>query len=152
MRRKDREITDTSKIQDLLEKARVCRVAMVDDGRPYLVPMCFAHDGNALYLHSALKGKKIDALVKNPAVCFEVDTLLDVLDSDEPCGWSMRYQSVIGFGKAVFIEEAEEKRKALDVLFKRYAGRSGSFPDGKVQATAVIRIDIETITGKASGL
>ncbi|MBI9083306.1 MAG: pyridoxamine 5'-phosphate oxidase family protein [Desulfobacterales bacterium] len=151
MRRKDKEVIDTAAIEAILAEARICRFAMVDGDRPYVVPMCFAHHENALYLHSALKGKKIEVLEKNPNVCFEVDTLLETIESDAPCDWSMRYQSVIGFGRAVFVEEEEEKRNALDIIFKRYAGRHGTFTDNKVQATAVIRINIDSMTGKMSG-
>jgi len=152
MRRKDKEIIDIDQIQNILDKAQVCRIAMVDGGLPYLVPMCFARQGNALFLHSALKGKKIDALAKTPEVCFEVDILMETIGSDEPCGWTMIYQSVIGFGRAVFIEAEEEKKKALTIIFERYARNRGEFSTDKIRGTAVIRIDIESMTGKASGV
>jgi len=151
MRRKDKEIIDIVEIESIIDTAKVCRIAMVDDGFPYLVPMCFARQGKALFLHSALKGKKIDVLSKTPEVCFEIDQLMETIGSDEPCGWSIRYQSVIGFGRAVFIEDKQEKKKALDIIFERYAGNRGEFPETKVRGTAVIRIDIDSMTGKASG-
>lgn len=152
MRRHDKEIVSVVEIHKILDNARVCRVAMVDGDRPYVVPLCFARHENALYLHSALKGKKIEVLEQQPDVCFEVDALLETMDSDDPCNWSMRYQSVIGFGRAVFVENMDEKRNALQLIFKRYAGSDGMFPDSQVHATAVIRIDIDSMTGKASGL
>ncbi len=151
MRRKDKEIQDPAIIEGILTAARVCRLAMVDGDRPYVVPMCFAYHDKALYLHSALKGKKIDILQDNANVCFEVDTLAETLSADEACDWSMRYQSVIGFGRAVFLESPEEKREALDIIFKRYAVYTSDFADNRIRATAVIRIDIQDLTGKASG-
>ncbi len=84
-------------------------------------------------------------------MCFEVDTLVETLSADEACDWSMRYQSVIGFGRAVFLESPEEKREALDIIFKRYAVYTSDFADNRIRATAVIRIDIQDLTGKASG-
>ncbi len=151
MRRKDKEISDIAEIHDILKNAMVCRIAMIDDGCPYLVPMCFAYHDNAIYLHSALKGKKIEALTRNPEVCFEVDALFETIESEAPCDWSMRYQSIIGFGRAAFIKMPEEKRNALDIIFHRYADNHGTFSDDKVRATAIIRIDIQRMTGKASG-
>jgi hypothetical protein len=76
---------------------------------------------------------------------------METIGSGEPCGWSMRYQSVIGFGRAVFIEAEEEKKKALRIIFERYAGDRGEFSAAKIRGTAVIRIDIESMAGKASG-
>lgn len=148
MRRKDKEIRGDAAIDGILDRARVCRLAMVDGDSPYVVPLCFAHWDGVIYVHSALKGRKIDLLKKNPRVCFEVDDLLETLEAGDPCDWSLRYQSVIGFGRAVFVDDPEEKQKGLNIVFRRYAGRDGAFAEGKMRATAVIRIDIDTMTAK----
>ena len=150
MRRKDKEICGEAAIVAILDRARVCRLAMVDGDSPYVVPLCFAYQDGALYVHSALKGRKVDLMQKNPRVCFEVDDLLETVEAEDPCNWSLRYQSVIGFGRAVFVEDPEEKKKGLAMIFCRYAGRDGVFSEGKIQATAVIRIDIDTITAKGT--
>ena len=60
MRRKDREINDKFAIESIIRKASVCRLAMVDGNRPYIVPLCFGYQGDALYFHSANVGKKLD--------------------------------------------------------------------------------------------
>ena len=66
MRRKDREITGRENIEPILRACKTCRVAMIADGAPYVVPLNFGYtwddDGLTLYFHSGLKGKKIDAL------------------------------------------------------------------------------------------
>ena len=72
MRRRDKEITDQAELRRILQDARVCRLAMCDGDRPYLVPMSFALDGDDLVLHSARSGRKLEVLARNPAVCFEV--------------------------------------------------------------------------------
>ena len=78
MRRKDREITGRENIEPILRACKTCRVAMIADGAPYVVPLNFGYtwddDGLTLYFHSGLKGKKIDALRADPRVCFELDT------------------------------------------------------------------------------
>ena len=61
MRRKDKEITDRNAIESIIAKSRICRLAMVDDAGPYIVPLCFGFRNNTLYFHSAAEGKKLDA-------------------------------------------------------------------------------------------
>jgi len=152
MRRKDKEITEPAAIRAVIEKATVCRLGMVDGNQPYIVPVCFGYHDNVLYFHSASKGRKIDLLRKNPNVCIEFDLLAEPIESENACDWSMRYQSVIGFGKAVFIEDLDEKRKALGIIMAQYTDREFQFPEKMLKATRVFRVEIEQVTGKQSGI
>jgi nitroimidazol reductase NimA-like FMN-containing flavoprotein (pyridoxamine 5'-phosphate oxidase superfamily) len=151
MRRKDKEIFDESSLKAVIEKANVCRLGMVNGNKPYIVPLCFGYSGNVLFFHGALKGRKIDLLRKNPNVCFEFDLIAEPLGSESACDWSMKYQSVVGFGKAVFIESLDEKRKALGIIMAQYSDRPFQFPENMLKATAVIKVEIESMTGKHSG-
>jgi nitroimidazol reductase NimA-like FMN-containing flavoprotein (pyridoxamine 5'-phosphate oxidase superfamily) len=151
MRRKKKEISDESGIIAIIEKANVCRLGMVDGNKPYIVPLCFGYHDNVLYFHGSLKGLKIDLIRKNPNVCFEFDLIAETIESEDTCDWSMKYQSVIGFGKAVFIESSEEKREALSIIMARYSDRRFQFPENRLKATAVIKVKIESMTGKHSG-
>ncbi|MGW8186537.1 MAG: pyridoxamine 5'-phosphate oxidase family protein, partial [Desulfobacterales bacterium] len=104
MRRKDKEISDRDEIELIIEKALVCRLAMVDEAEPYLVPLCFGFRNNTLFFHSAAEGKKLGLLRKNPRVCFELDCDTEVRTGEKACDFSMRYRSVIGFGTVAFVE------------------------------------------------
>jgi nitroimidazol reductase NimA-like FMN-containing flavoprotein (pyridoxamine 5'-phosphate oxidase superfamily) len=152
MRRKKKEIADESGIIAIIEKASVCRLGMVDGNKPYIVPVCFGYHDNVLYFHGSLKGLKIDLIRKNPNVCFEFDLIAETIESENACDWSMKYQSVIGFGKAVFIESSDEKRKALSIIMAHYSDRQFQIPENSLKATAVIKVKIESMTGKHSGL
>ena len=151
MRRKDKEISDESDIKAVIEKTRVCRLGMVNGNKPYIVPLCFGYSDNALYFHGSLKGKKIDLIRENPNVCFEFDLLTETIESENACDWSMKYQSVIGFGKAVFVENEDEKHKALNIIMRQYTDRLFQFPKNMLKATAVIKVEIESMTGKHYG-
>ena len=151
MRRKDKAVSEESAIRAIIEKATVCRLGMVDGNKPYIVPLCFGYEDSALYFHGSPKGKKIDLLRTNPNVCFEFDLIAEPVESENACNWSMKYQSVIGFGRAVFIESPEEKRKALGIIMAQYSDRSFELPENTIMATAVIRVEIESVTGKQSG-
>ncbi len=148
MRRKDREITDPADIESILAAAIVCRIALVDDGEPYIVPLSFGYEDGSVYIHSAPEGKKIAMMEKNPRCCFEVDICDQVIRGDTPCSWGMRYRSVIGYGSAVILEDPGEKRHGLNCIMQHYGGGTREFSDTDTASVMVIRIRIESMTGK----
>ncbi len=149
MRRQDREITDRGLIEAILREAIICRVAMVDNGRPYVVPMNYVYHDGCLYLHSAKEGRKIDVLRRNPTVCFEVEARVQVVPPENGDDWSMRYLCVIGEGQVSFVEDFAEKGRILRRLLGRYSGEENpNVSDGGINAVAVLRIDVADITGK----
>lgn len=150
MRRSDKEIVDEAGIRAILEQATVCRLGLVDGDRPYVVPLCFGYRDDVLYFHGASEGRKIDVLRRNPRVCFEFDLIGEPVESESACNWSMRYQSVIGFGEAVFVEGLEEKREALNVIMAHYSKGAFEFPEKALSATSVFRVEIERMTAKQS--
>ena len=151
MRRKDKQITDEAAIGSIVRRARVCRLAVSDDGQPYVVPLCFGYKDGALYFHSAGEGRKIDILRRNSRVCVEFDIDTELVTNEQACQCTMRYRSVIAFGKASFVEDVESKREALDILMSQYSDRSWAYSDEAVGKVAIIRVDIESMTGKQSG-
>ena len=151
MRRKDREITDISEIEKIVKKAIRCRIGLVDDDEPYVVPVCFGYERNALYFHSVLEGRKVELIKKNNKICFEIDTDVEVVTAKEPCSWTMKYRSVIGVGRAYILGNDEEKSRGLRLIMKQYTEGNFSFPKSALDSILVVRVDIESITGKQSG-
>lgn len=152
MRRQDREIKDKQLMESIIRRAPVCRIGLSEDNVPYIVPLNFGYKDNFLYFHSAKEGKKIDMIRKNNHVCFEIDIEHKLVQGGDPCDWSMKYRSVIGFGKAFLVEDHEEKRRALDIISEHYAGKqSFEYPENSVNNLAIIKVKIESMTGKKSG-
>jgi len=151
MRRKDREITDRTEIDSIINSANVMRVAIVDDTMPFLVPVFYAFDGISLYFHSAQAGRKIEILKRNNNICFEISIDNGIIESDEPCDFEAKHRTVIGVGKAAFIEGVAEKIKALDLIVARFSRKKFAYPKTTLDITAVIRIDIESVKGKKHG-
>ena len=150
MRKANREIKDEASIRAIIEEARVCRIGLSDDGMPYVVPLNFGLGENCLYFHCATEGLKLDIIRKNNRVCFEMDLLREIRKGADSCGdWTTRYDSVIGFGQAVILANPADKRAALDRIMEHY-GATGpfSYQDAILAMTVVIRIDIDSITGK----
>jgi nitroimidazol reductase NimA-like FMN-containing flavoprotein (pyridoxamine 5'-phosphate oxidase superfamily) len=90
-------------------------------------------------------------LSRNNAVCFEVDVDHEIVRGETACKWGMKYRSVIGFGKAFFVEDPEEKKEALDSIMAHYGGGPGEYPEATLRRTTVVRIEIESMTGKVGG-
>jgi len=151
MRRDEREIIDISAMEAIIHASIVCRLALSDKDQPYIVPLCFGYKDKTLYFHCAPEGRKIDIIKKNHNVCFEFDVNTEVVKAEKACNWGMKYQSVIGFGKAVIVESLDEKRKAIDIIMSQYVDRVFQFPDPVIKGAAVIKVEIEKMTGKQSG-
>ncbi len=150
MRRTDKAITDRNLIDSIIHKSLVCRIAIYDGEMPYVVPLSFGYDGKNIYLHSAKEGRKIDILKRNPRLCFEFDTQCEVLPAEKACSFTMRYRSVIGYGKAHFLEDIGEKIAAIRIIMNHYTDKTFTFTEDDVKNIAVIRVEIEEITGKQS--
>ena len=151
MRRIDKEITSQEAMDAVIKKARVCRIALCDGDIPYIVPVCFGYKDMTLYVHSAPAGRKIDILKKNPHVCVEFDINAAVLRAAEACEWTIKYQSIIGYGQAVFLNNLEDKREAFNIIMQQYSDDSFQFEDSDLRRTAVIKIKMKSLTGKQSG-
>jgi nitroimidazol reductase NimA-like FMN-containing flavoprotein (pyridoxamine 5'-phosphate oxidase superfamily) len=147
MRRKEKEVKDMTLIEEIIKQSRVCRLGLVDGDKPYVIPMSFGYDGS-LYFHSALEGRKIAVLKKNPQVCFEFDEVTKLVKNKDACEWGMAFKSVIGEGKAVFVEDITQKAHGLGVIMAQYSNRSFEFPKESMDKTALIKVTITRITGK----
>jgi len=151
MRRKDREITDRAEIDAIIRSTNLMHIALADGDMPFIVPLFYAFDGTALYFHSAQSGTKMEILRRNSNVCFGISIDQGFIESDEACDFEARHRTVIGIGKAVFIEDEAEKIKALDLIVAHFSQKRFEYPKTNLDRTAVIRIDIGSIKGKKHG-
>jgi uncharacterized protein len=153
MRRKDREITDFNEILAIMEKCDVCRLAMVDNSLPYVVPMNFgftAENGKVtMYFHSAKEGRKIDILKVNPDVCIEMDCSHQLITGEKACDYTMDFESIIGSGKAEFIDSEEEKKFALTQIMRKYSDtKPFNFDEKLLRYTTLIIVRVSELAGK----
>ncbi|PIE31411.1 pyridoxamine 5'-phosphate oxidase [candidate division KSB3 bacterium] len=152
MRRKDRAITALHDIEAIIRNSLVCRLGLSDSEKAYIVPMCFGYHNRTFYLHSAQKGLKLDIIRRNNQVCVECECGTEVVRGKNFCDWGMKYRSVIGFGKAVLLDDINEKKAALRIIMQQYTeADSFEFSEISLDRTCVIRVDIDQITGKMAG-
>ena len=152
MTKRERQITDEHQIQAILDTAKVLHLGLAVDNEPYVVPMNYGYtmeEGKlVLYLHSAVKGKKLDMIRKNPRVFFSVDCDRMPFEGKLPCQYGLVYSSVMGEGTARIVEDVEEKMQAMTILMKTQTGKDFTFNDRMVSVVAVIRIDVAEYTAK----
>ncbi len=150
MRRKDRELTEKKDIEPILRKCKVCRLAMISNGKPYVVPMNFGYEwdysGLRLYFHSGRKGKKLEALKADPRICFELDKEEGITGKgDEPCAYSYAFSSIIGEGSVVFAKNDAEKQKGLDAIMRHQTGRGGwTYSKDSLDKTVIFKVIAES--------
>jgi len=152
------EIKSTEKIREFLEKEHVGRIASIDDnGFPQIIPMNFAFVNDVIYMHSYPKGEKLENILNNSKVGFEVDRELEFLPSyfSHPTDASQAdtlYISVVIKGIASLVTEDEEKTMALNGLMKKYQPEGKYEPlknnDLVLDEVAVIKVVSESIKGK----
>ena len=152
MTKRERQITDPEQILAILDKAKVLHLGLCVDNEPYVVPMNYGYtfeEGKlVLYLHSAVRGKKLDMLEQNNKVFFSLDCDQVPFAGKVACQYGLAYSSIMGKGTGKIVEDVEEKKRAMSVLMKTQTGKDFVFEDRLVTIVSVIRIDVTEYTAK----
>ena len=155
MRRKDREVTDFSKIIEVVDTCDCFRLGLIDDDNlPYIVPLNFGYevdDGKlVLYFHGSKVGHKAELLRNTIRVSFEMDCEHELKDAgDNASAYSYFYASVMGKGEVTELLSYEDKVSAFKVMMQKYAHRDNfTFPQKAIDAVAVYKIAVNSVSCK----
>ncbi len=153
MRRADRELTDTNQLQEILSTCKTCHLAMIDDGYPYVIPLSYCYELEdhtlTLYFHCAKEGRKINILHKNNTICFEMCLEGEpIFASKTPCNSGYYYSSILGFGNVEFVENSDEKCKALSLLMRHQANQEIEFNMNQANSVCILKVVTNNFTGK----
>ena len=152
MTKRELQITDENQIRAILDTAKVLHLGLAVNNEPYVVPMNYGYtmeEGKlVLYLHSAVRGKKLDMIRANPNVFVEMDCDWTPFEGEKPCQYGLSYSSIMGRGKAEIVEDVQEKMKAMTMLMKTQTQKDFTFNEKLVSIVAVIRIDVAEYTAK----
>ena len=150
--KRERQVTDPEQILHILDTAKVLNLGLSRNDEPYVVPMNYGYtmeEGKlTLYLHSAVKGKKLDMVQANPKVFFSMDCDRMPFEGRVPCQYGLVYSSIMGRDTATLVEDVEEKKQAMSLLMKTQTGKDFTFEDRLVTIVTVIRIDVAEYTAK----
>lgn len=148
MRRKDRKLNEQTAIS-LLEHCEYAVLSTVnEDGSPYGIPISPVLEGNNLYFHCALEGRKLRNIRNHPAVCVVCvgETRL------VPEKFTTEYQSAVAFGIASMVEDEKEKIRILYLLCQKYAASNlGAFEQEvkrSLSRTGICKIEITEWSAK----
>lgn len=152
------EIKSKEKIIEFLSSQQTGRISSIDEnGYPQIIPMNFVFINDVVYMHSHIKGEKLENIKRNQKVGFEVDKSLEFLPSyfSDPTDASLAdtlYISVVIKGNANIILDKEEKTTALNGLMKKYQPEGGYEPIKPemdvLDEVIVIKIVPESLRGK----
>lgn len=153
VRRSDRELTDPVEIDAILAAGKFVTIAFAREDEPYLVTMSYGFDAErrALYFHAATDGLKYEFMNANPHVCATI-----VLDGGYVRGeCEHHYTSAVLRGRLARVNDPTELRYGMRVLLEHledgspeYADTTALDRDEAYERMAVLRLDIDEITGK----
>ena len=152
------EIKSKEKIIEFLSSQQTGRISSIDEnGYPQIIPMNFVFINDTVYMHSHIRGEKLDNIRRNEKVGFEVDKSLEFLPSyfSDPTDASLAdtlYISVVIKGKGSIVSDKEEKTTALNGLIKKYQPEGGYEPIKPemevLKEVEVIKIVPKSLKGK----
>ncbi|MCI8466234.1 MAG: pyridoxamine 5'-phosphate oxidase family protein [Lachnospiraceae bacterium] len=154
MRRSDRELKDREQMIEVMKKCDVCRLALNDEGYPYILPLNFGMEEKEgqviLYFHGAAEGKKYELIEKDNRASFEMDCSHELATTygKDGCSCTMKYESVVGRGRIELVS-AQEKYDALRILMGHYHEEECAFNQAVMSHTTVFKLMVEQMSGKA---
>lgn len=151
MRRSDREVSDINRIYDILSRCDTINLGMNGGVAPYVIPMtfgCAIEEGKiVVYFHSALGGRKWDILNNDPNVCVEAHLYYKTVKENDKI--TAKYESVIGTGKAVKVEDQKDKVAAFKIMLEHY--KESGFPAESCKGLPmceVFKVVLDEVSGK----
>lgn len=156
MRRKDRG-KDDAWIRAYLHAATWGYLGVVvEDGQPYVHPNLFVFDEerHCIWVHGYRAGRLRSGVDAFPNVVFSAAGMGRLLPGPTALNFSVEYASVVVYGTAHVVEDAEEATHGLRKLMEKYAPHHrygedyGAIPPADLERTAVYRVDIEAWSGK----
>ncbi len=143
---------DRETIYAILDEAFICHVGFVVDGQPYVIPTAFARMGDDLYIHGSSASRMLRNLAKGVDVCITVTLVDGLVLARSAFHHSINYRSVVILGKAMLVEEAEEKYAVLEAFTEHIV--PGRWPEIRwpneleLKATSVLKLPIAEASAK----
>lgn len=155
MRRKDREVTDSNRINEIINTCEYCRIGLYDEENDevYVVPLDFGYleenNKKIFYFHGAKTGRKINLILKKKKATIELDQSSGLIKNDLACNYSRYFASIIANGQIETVEDLEEKKKGLSAIMYHSTKKSNwEFPDPMIKSVNVIKLVVDKLSCK----
>lgn len=143
---------DRETVHAILDAGMLAHVGFASDGQPFVIPMLYARDGDALLLHGSIASRLMNRLGEGVPACVEVTHVDGLVLARSHFDHSMNYRSVVAFGRARLVEDAAAKADAMarfvDALIPGRAAESRPADRNELAATHVLRFTIEDASAK----
>ena len=147
---------DAAWIKAFLGRSEFGTLATVQDDQPFLVTRNFAYDEaiHAIYMHGAQKGRTHESARSTPRVCFSASEVGRLLPAKRAMNLGTEFGGVVAFGRLHLVDDCDEARRGLQLLCSKYFPHLKPDVDyettteADLKVTAVLRIDIESWSGK----
>ena len=151
-RTKARARYDQASVHAVLDAGMIAHVGFCSAGQPFVIPMLYARDGHTLVLHGSVASRLANQLAAGMAACVSVTPADGLVIARSHFNHSMNYRSVVAFGRATLVSDADEKAQALarfvDALIPGRASESRPADRTELAATQVLRFAIEDASAK----
>lgn len=143
---------DRATVHAILDAGLLCHVGYVIDGQPYVTPTAYWRRDDRVYWHGSSASRMLRHLKSRPRVCFTVALMDGLVLARSGFHTSVNYRSVMAFGTAELIEDADAKLAALEDMMERIV--PGRWPDlappsaQELKATTVVSLQLEEVVAK----
>ena len=141
-------IDSRDEMEQILREEEVGYLGLADEGQPYVVPLNYAYAAGKLLFHCALTGQKLDAIRRNPHVCFTVGRQTGTVRDHTGAPCRLDSDSVICCGQARLLTDLTERAAALNAFNRRYRHAAADLPEERVEQCMAVEITIAEVTGR----
>lgn len=108
-----RAVYDRAAALAVLREGLVAHVGLATEAGPVVIPMLYALDGDRVLLHGSVASRLLRGAAEAD-VCVAVTLVDGLVLARSAYHHSMDYRSVVLFGRAVRVDDLDERRAALD--------------------------------------
>ncbi len=141
-------IESRDEMEQILREEELGYLGVVCEQQPYVVPLNYAYTAGKILFHCALTGQKLDAIRRNPYVCFTVGRQIGSVRDHTGAPCHIDADSVVCYGRARLIEDLTEREAALNVFNRRYRPAAADLPRERIAQCMAVEITIATMTGR----
>src|SRR5688572_22050261 len=146
---------DRAVLDAILDEALVCHVGFVEeDGRPVVIPTGFVRDGDRLILHGSKASRMLRHLAAGKDVCVTVTLIDGLVLARSGFNHSMNYRSVVVFGRATPVPDAEKEDAMRIYMDRLLPGRWDDLRPATAKellATEVVSLPLDEASAKVRG-
>jgi nitroimidazol reductase NimA-like FMN-containing flavoprotein (pyridoxamine 5'-phosphate oxidase superfamily) len=149
-RRSERAVYEREAIYQIIDEALVCHIGVAVDGAPRVIPTAIVRIGDHVYIHGSPNNQLLTTLEAGAPACITVTLVDSIVAGRSGFGMSMDYRSVVIFGRAEKISDAEEKERIVAAFVEDILPGHRVRPpkEKEIAATLFLRFPLSEVSAK----